>query len=422
MQDSGQQDHLADIGWEQMRQMLDKEMPERRRGFLWWWWLPVFLAITGGTVFAWLAFQPLRESQAPPAQKVEKGIYPKEAVPQAKLEFETPALREFQKDGVPTASASDRLAQSGIAGERSSFGPLSKTANIIASQITGTLDSGDTEQRIPPSGDAGMMEAGPTYIAPDAKFQDLAAIAPRLYLRTIPQRVEDWEFAPLAPDRAKSNLDRWSFWGEASALTNISSSTPQSGAAAGVHVARPVSNRMALLSGISLERMGSAIETPFSGTATVMDVSVPSFGAPNRGSTTVDLAEEVPVRSWGLFLPLLAQVRLNNHWRLEGGGRVGFMLNHSLNMSLAPEQLRESAPVLATAMESPFAGLKGQSLDPGLFKTVDAQLSLEAGRMLGRNWIAYARYRHGLGNGVKIEQYEVRSRIIQIGVKYRFDQ
>ncbi|MBK8043035.1 MAG: hypothetical protein IPK21_10485 [Haliscomenobacter sp.] len=47
MQDRDHQDQLADLGWDQMRQLLDKEMPERRRALFWWWLLPVFLAVAG---------------------------------------------------------------------------------------------------------------------------------------------------------------------------------------------------------------------------------------------------------------------------------------------------------------------------------------------------------------------------------------
>ncbi|MBK6948654.1 MAG: hypothetical protein IPH16_11905 [Haliscomenobacter sp.] len=77
---------------------------------------------------------------------------------------------------------------------------------------------------------------------------------------------------------------------------------------------------------------------------------------------------------------------------------------------------------MAAAAESPFAGAKGQALDPDLFRSVDTQWSLEAGRMAGKNWIVYARYRQGLGNGVKVDQYEVRAKIIQMGIKYQFNR
>ena len=68
MQDRDQRDQLADIGWDQMRLLLDKEMPLRRRGLIWWWLFPVFLAVAGGAAYAWYAAGPERKSLIPPAQ------------------------------------------------------------------------------------------------------------------------------------------------------------------------------------------------------------------------------------------------------------------------------------------------------------------------------------------------------------------
>ncbi|MBK7474598.1 MAG: outer membrane beta-barrel protein [Haliscomenobacter sp.] len=422
MQDRDQQDQLANIGWTQMRQLLDKEMPERRRGVFWWWLLPVFLAVAGGAVFAWYASAPGRESPIRPGQQREKEALPAESLPQANQGYEAfPSPKPEKNVDASSSGLRARIISKVPAGVLADV-PGSNAEKSRFTRKMEPLSLPLAEPGIPSSGVASRMEPKDPVGAPFSKGVELAAITPRLAQLAVPERKEEWEFTPTAPGLSKTTTAKWSFLGEASALANISSQNPKTGAAAGIQLGRPVSGKLAVLSGLSLERFSSAVQTPFSGTATVVDVSQPIFGTPNKGSTVVALAEEVPVRSWGIYLPLLAQVRLNRYWRLEGGARVGYLMNYSLGTSLAAEQLRESSPVLAAAAESPFAGAKGQALDPDLFRSVDTQWSLEAGRMAGKNWIVYARYRQGLGNGVKVDQYEVRAKIIQIGMKYRFGQ
>lgn len=422
MQDRDHQDQLADLGWDQMRELLDKEMPVRRRALFWWWLLPVFLAVAGGAVFAWYASETEREAPILPLQQPGPDALPGASPPQAHQEVEAFPSSGQKAKGDPSSSGS-------VAGERSK-GLASVRVHTPDSYSGKRLLAQNRKMALvqtpPPGlsqpGTAGQNEAKepvPTPFSESGNLPSLAARRPRL---TIPQRQEQWEFSPAAAALSKPEAKKWSFLGEASAMTNMASQNPQTGAGAGVQVGKPVSDRLAVVTGLSLERFSSTVQTPFSGTATVMDVTQPTFGTPNRGSTVVALAEEVPVRSWGIYLPVLAQVRVNRHWRLEGGARIGYLMNYSLGASLAPEQLRESTPVLAAAAESPFAGSKGEALDPDLFRSVDTQLSLEAGRDVGKHWVAYARYRQGLGNAVKVDQYEVRFRIIQIGMKYRFGQ
>lgn len=422
MQDRDQRDQLADIGWDQMRLLLDKEMPLRRRGLIWWWLFPVFLAVAGGAAYAWYVTGSERESPIPPFQQQKKELMSRESFPQAHQEYEVIPSPAQRKAIDPSTSGSDTRTKSRAPEGVAANAPGSHSGNglFIIKKAEPSLSI--PVPFFPPSEVANQIEVKDPVWAASSDAEELAVIKSRLPYLLIPERKEEWKLTPTAPEFSNSTRKRWSFLGEASALTTISSQNFQTGAAAGVQVGRPVSEQFSVLSGLSFEGFSSTVKTPFSGTTTVVDVSQPTFGTPNRGSTVVDLAEEVPVRSRGIYLPLLAQVRLNRNWHLEGGGRVGYLIHHSLGASLAPEQLKESTPALAAAAESPFAGSKGQALDPALFRLFDTQWSLEAGRTVGENWIVYARYRQGIGNGVKVDQYEIRSKIIQMGIKYQFNR
>ncbi len=134
MQDRDHQDQLADLGWDQMRQLLDKEMPERRRALFWWWLLPVFLAVAGGAVFAWYASETEREAPILPLQQPEPDALPGASPPQAHQEVEAfPSSGQKVHEGPSASGSGAGKASNGLTGG-SAYAPNSHLGKSLLAQ------------------------------------------------------------------------------------------------------------------------------------------------------------------------------------------------------------------------------------------------------------------------------------------------
>lgn len=227
MPDNHLDDKYIDQAWEQMRHLLDQEMPvqeKRRRGAFWWWLLPLLLLFAGGTGWWLWERQPAQEPQN---KELQLNAAPERPVAnadtqqpehEAQSEDETHSLENQVANTESAAiSAMQRQPEKATSAKNTSnfirknradkTAAISSTNGIAQDEVPALGDSQVFENKIITSAESTKDEVAAAEPSQQPKppftTQSLNIIAPQL----LPVPAADLEVVPQLTNRRE--LFRW---------------------------------------------------------------------------------------------------------------------------------------------------------------------------------------------------------------------
>lgn len=416
MQDNQHNKHLEDLGWDQMRRLLDKEMPVRRRFVLWWWLLPALLLLGVSGAAGWNYLQQTEEKQ-PALQEV-----PKAPLPAPHPEPENPA-REYAARSKPATGqakgldkdVADRLAQGGTSAAPQEMVPRKSAASNAGAERSGHASSSPQPTIIAERPIANPVLSGDGAALPEAEgyaveaFSPLASVAFSLPSYSHP-------FSLTAPVIAQKRSSPWAWYAEAGWITQPGSG---GGGLAGLGFSRRLSPRLRLSAGLSAGQFQSVLrETTESMPELKQPNAQPSFGTSQ--SSDPPAIKEYFLQSSGLFMPLSLHYRLTTRLELEGGLHAGWMFRHVLAQDASSSADRVGGGISSAGEPSPFLGPAGTQVANSAFAPFILQAQLGAGYLLNTRWSVHAAYRLGLNEWVRTYGVQSRSDYLSLSLRRMF--
>lgn len=353
---------LTDKGWSRMNRLLDREMPERRRRFVWWPWLALLLLGSGAGSW-WIYRQPVSAQPAPEPAARPKPAEPVVTAPAAPAQVIRQGNTAQPATASPTGTNTERntpssLSAKGPAGYRIESAPAITLLQAADKQrtesekaISGTatnspesLSGGIAGEKAPelPVGSSAAIAIGQKILALTALPQANAlpgakTPAPVLFSADAPLTTPDIKPAP--------RLKRWSF-GAGAGITSGDFSAIN-GFSVGALTEFRLSRRWGLRSGLQFaqynlpadERPVVSVNAQDYNKATGNDVQDNSIGTPSSDPSQTPVF--VPLeRTKRLEIPMLAYWQPVGGLRVLGGLSAGYLLStRASEMNYANNQL-----------------------------------------------------------------------------------
>ncbi len=436
MQDNQWDEQFRDHAWQEMRRLLDRELPvappRRRRGFA-WIFLAALLLLGGGAYVLWTGNP---SGVAPPAT----------GIPAA--EFSSPSQNQLASEGggeLPVAGTGrSGVAAAGSAAERRPLGVAAAGQAefrypevAIAYPLPGTTTE-DTEVSSGEESEAAALQAG-ALREQEAAGTSFSPLAPgeRGELK-VPQSIEllspeplryEWEtnMASIGTRKAGASFLLPRHWGLRTAGLGGNGQL-LNGAGLGVIAEYPLGrSRWSLRSGLEYLYLSREMKRP--GARGNLDLAAEDNQTPSApgtgnedvgtgGSYAVPLPTSLRYASHALSVPLSLQVRLGRRFELGGGAQLLYSFHNerrSMDESLSPNSF-------GNVQDRSTLGLFYQSataaLDPEVFRRFDVALTGSLHYRLGRRWKMELAYHHGLRDLAASDYYEAYNRFGSLGVVY----
>lgn len=441
MQDNLHEDLFSDHAWNEMRKVLDREMPERkRRGAFWLWFLPALgLCVLLG-----------RDSLVHPKIPVATEKAPVEKAPIAQNQQHTVKNAEQNSKNTPEDPTSASVKPGFEANSKDLAtlkAPVAVAEKSQASNQAGAIKATaiqaakDSELKVVVNVEnpASAFQGDNLLLANSTSFEDKAE------LETPPAK-EDWsssqmlaqremvllspeqkqEPIPTNPQRIKQKLEWWVDAGTqfASGINGLS------GYRAGISSGIPIGN-LRLQTGLSYEQTEVGIQSVqrdvLTGKENYSGVKLATPGTTGLGSSAVGRNDSQTVSSiqlrfvnWhlGLQYPLTRRLGLNL------GGNVHYLESVKLGGAYVREPFLNSR---ADAMDVALSNGNNQfvpqqpneSLTSKSFRTIAYSAQIGFSYRLATRWSIAADYRQSLQHFTKANTLLLKPNWIDVGVRYR---
>jgi len=438
MQDNQWDEQFRDHAWQEIRRLLDREMPvapPRRRRGLAWIFLAALLLLGGGAYVLWTGNPAGVASPATgiPAAASEPAV---ESSSPSQNQFNTERSGALSVAGtVDSGSPSDNPAAESP--------PLVVAADGKAAEVAGShsLAGAATEGVASPSGDE-TEAAMPVVPAPreqeveEASFStfapvehdDLKGLESIEWISLRPLKYEwETEVSPIDGRRAGASFFLPRHWGIRMAAIGGNGQL-LNGAGAGLVAEYPLGqSRWSLRTGLEYLYLSREMKRP--GARGNLDLAAEDNRTPNApgtgnedvgsgGSYAVPLPTSLRYVSHALSLPLSLQVRLGRRFELGGGAQLLYSFRNvrrSMDESLSPNSFGNVQDRSTLGL---FYQNASASLDQEVFRRFDVALTGSLHYRLGARWEMELSYHHGLYNLATSEYYQSYNRFGSLGVVY----
>lgn len=336
MPDNHLDDQYIDQAWEQMRQMLDQEMPvqqKRRRAAFWWWLLPLLLLLSVGSAW-WLWNWSSGKTRPEPQVETEHpvaGVHPKEK-PGADISSNKP--NEAHQSNNTLATANGQKAKTNK--NQVLLSVLKKDKN----EQVAILDENQHPKYAPPSENEAADTFATSEEAPSRKPPFLTDPLKIKGLQQLP--VPKTDLAMNAASQPQPGLFRWGLEGGAvtDAFNNLD------GAFAGMIAEFPLRGRkLHLRTGLNFSNNRFVIERQ-SGNGTE-ELSQDNPRQPDREANAEPAAAarvNFDLRAQQISLPVSLIFQPSSNWGVEAGANLSYLTSAtSINNDEALITLNDSS-------------------------------------------------------------------------------
>jgi len=312
MPDNHLDDQYIDKAWEQMRQMLDQEMPvqqKRRRVAFWWWLLPLLLLLTAGSAW-WLWQQSPKRTD--PKQQIEPTRPIVEANPdeQAKTDF-------FPQQNPENAHAEPTKAKKANTTAKTS---LPSVLKMDDDEPVANFDKNQAAKYAQPSDNENSNTFATSEQEPSQKPPFL--IVPLEINNLQPLPLPKTDLAIHDALKPQPGLLRWGLEGgvATNAVRNFD------GAFAGVIAEFPLRGRkFHLRTGLRYSTNRLDIRRQFDATGVAFSQDTPRQPDPEANASTAAARINFDLRAQQIALPVSLIFQPSSKWGIEAGANLSFL-------------------------------------------------------------------------------------------------
>ena len=432
MQDKDKLDLLADRGWNAMREMLDKQMPQRkRRPLIWLWFLLGAGCLGAGYALVWMN---------PGPEKLQKPL------PQASVE-------QIEKAG----KAEIRPAEMVIKEERPAKADRFEAAAVTAPKnahaqserrTTAGIDSGTTQAAVRDNSTAINSEEGPgqatatpgnDVIAGAAEIQTAPAAVERLNpFASLTTGITPLEMAPAAysPEIKPVRTPNHHFGLEAGALLNTG--TGLAGFTLAATWQKTLrSGNWRLYAGLGMRKQAIPLSLARNGQEKLAFAQADSNGSVSPGNLysnfdtfTLDQAASVSASQYVLGIIAQSNARINafyldgyftagrklsSRWTAESGLKVGLLLPSNWEALPDENEALQYANTRILAASSSSGGVSSQVLS-----NLDIALLVGVRYAFSPRTDLGLQYQYGVNDLLLLDNVRLPNRSLKLFMGYRF--
>lgn len=427
-----------DFAWEEMRKVLDRELPQRRRRGLLWWIFPGLLGIASLVWLWWpvtaieqetklpissesilsptktVGADPINNTPAPPINPLNESV---RLTPNARLSEggqESP-VRPLPAVGVKKTPHSwrqiDSLSSKNAEPQAMHNSPAGKTPVWEILPVDSGAQKTITDNIAPEPGDnSSMQRIGMHSVA------SLERPGPRLL------DLPGWEDIRFSPDKNATRSHntafpkRFSFGVEAGALV-----TPQAlpaGAQAGLTIAFTPLRRWSLVTGLGYRTLINTLGQEGSEKGTIALDNPQSSPAGNRVNEEA-LPRNLMVTNQAIYVPLRLQWNPGGRWQLSAGVQWDYLLQTTRQEDVLLGVFQPSF-VTEVPKVTLLNGEKGTSINKQLFKDWGLAYGIGLGYQLNADWMIQLRVHRAWQDRLSLPEYQLRDTNLWLGMSYQF--
>ncbi len=440
MQDNQWDEQFRDHAWQEMRRLLDREMPvapPRRRRGLAWIFLAALLLLVGGAYVLWIGTPGGMAPSAADVPAAPSGAAAGASIPptnqgSSELREELPVAGTGRSGAAADSPAPPTLTVASGSKAESRYPEVAVAYPLPGTTTEDTkVSNGEEAEAVAPARPASRSqeaEGGSFSTFTPTGRDDLKALRPIEWLSPEPLKYEwETEIAPVNVDGSGFSFLLPRHWGVRTATLGGNGQL-LNGAGAGVVAEYQLGrSRWSLRTGLEYLYLSREMKRP--GARGNLDLAAEDNQTPNTpgtgnedvgsgGNYAVPLPTSLRYASHALSLPLSLQVRLGRRFELGGGAQLLYSFRNvrrSMDESLSPNSF-------GNVQDRSTLGLFYQSataaLDQEVFRRFDVALAGSLHYRLGSRWKIELAYHHGLHDLATSDYYEAYNRFGSLGVVY----
>jgi hypothetical protein len=438
MQDNWTDEQFMDLAWEQMRQTLDVEMPQekRRRALIWWWLggLSLLFVLPATNRFTWSK----NKQEVLSTPNLKKEAAEKKAIsPLAANTFSNTkkvplsSVDQHPKTELiiaPTA-AKAKLQQSYLAAKKIK----QPTQNAHFSNVSSDFDqlklvsSRKAENLSPQTPSVDLNKNNPLLLTNHPLDSALQA-KPMLGLDLIALPALQTELErPINPEHLSIQEharqdSRLHLWADAAFMASNLSSGPSGNSSL---LLGKSFGKWSLLTGVGYQLANLNLQAAQSGKQ--FSLAIRTLGVSSgKGADTslVQAYSSAAIEIRTLFVPLLLQRKLGQHWQIEGGvifqQHLAYLRQKNLPLlSVSTNPFSADKSIEAKQSYSSFAGSKGTALNPDLTSRWGWSVQLGASYQFSPRWYVRIAVQSAFADLIKSDVYRLKPQFLQLGLRYQ---